>query len=74
MGRQINEGILYLINEVELFIYRFLTSGSKKIKKLPQSVELGSTGSLVVGAFNALIGYRCFDRTSTEYRPGRWIP
>ena len=33
MGRQINVGVLYLINEVELSIYRFLTSGAKKNKK-----------------------------------------
>ena len=41
MGRQINEGVLLLINEVELFIYRFLTSEAKKIKKQPQLIELG---------------------------------
>ena len=41
MGRQINAGVLYLINEVELSIYRFLTSGAKKNKKQPQPIELG---------------------------------
>ena len=41
MGRQINAGVLLLINEVELSIYRFLTSGAKKTKKQPQLVELG---------------------------------
>ena len=41
VGRQINAGVLLLINEVELSIYRFLTSGTKKIKKQPQPVELG---------------------------------
>ena len=41
MGRQINAGVLYLIKEVELSIYRFLTLGAKKIKKQPQLVELG---------------------------------
>ena len=40
-GIQINPGVLYLINEVELSIYRFLTSGAKKIKKQSQPVELG---------------------------------
>ena len=41
VGRQINASVLFLINEVELSIYRFLTSGAKKIKKQPQPVELG---------------------------------
>ena len=41
MGRQVNAGVLYLINEIELTIYRFLTSGAKKNKKQPQLVELG---------------------------------
>ena len=38
-GKQINAGVLLLINEVELSIYRFLTSGAKKIKKQPQSIK-----------------------------------
>ena len=33
MGRQINASVLFFINEVELFIYRFLTLGAKKTKK-----------------------------------------
>ena len=33
MGRKINVGVLYVINEVELSIYRFLNSGAKKNKK-----------------------------------------
>ena len=33
MGRQINVGVLLLINEVELSISRFLISGAKKTKK-----------------------------------------
>ena len=41
MGRQINASVLLFINEVELSIYRFLTSGGKKNKKQPQSIELG---------------------------------
>ena len=41
MGKQIDAGILLLINEVELSIYRFLTLGAKKTKKQPQQVELG---------------------------------
>ena len=41
MGRQLNASVLYIINEVELSIYRFLTSGAKKNKKQPQPVELG---------------------------------
>ena len=41
VGRQINAGVLLFINEVELSIYRFLTSGGKKNKKQPQSIELG---------------------------------
>ena len=41
MGRQINTGVLYVINEMEFSIYRFLNSGAKKNKKQPQPVELG---------------------------------
>ena len=41
MGKQIDAGILLLINEVELSSYRFLTSGAKKTKKQPQLVKLG---------------------------------
>ena len=41
MGIQINAGVLLFINEVELSIYRFLTSGAKKNKKQPQLVKLG---------------------------------
>ena len=52
MGRQINACVFFFINEVELSIYRFLTSGIKKIKKHTQPVELGSTGLLAVGTFN----------------------
>ena len=72
--KQINAGVFLLINEVNLFIYRFLTSGDKKIKKQPQSVELGSTSSLAIGALNALASYRCFDWTLIEGRPRRQIP
>ena len=68
MGRQINGGVLLLINKVELSIYRFLTSGAKKNKKQPQLVERGSTGSLAIGAFNDVAGYRFFDRISTGPR------
>ena len=41
MGRQINLGVFLLINEVELSIYTFITSGAKKTKKQPQLVKLG---------------------------------
>ena len=61
MGRQLNANVLYVINEVELSIYRFLTSGANKNKKQPSS-----TGSLVVRAFNVLAGYRYFDQSSTR--------
>ena len=53
VGRQINISVLFLKNEVELSIYKFLTTRTKKTKKQPQSIELGSTGSLAVRAFNA---------------------
>ena len=33
--------VLYIINEVELSIYRFLSSGAKKSKRQPRLVELG---------------------------------
>ena len=41
VGKQINSSVLFIINEVELSIYRFQTSGAKKTKKQPQSIELG---------------------------------
>ena len=41
MGGQLIVSVLYIINEVELSIYRFLTSGAKKNKKQPQPVKLG---------------------------------
>ena len=41
VGKQINTVVLLLINEVELSIYRFLTSGAKKTKKQSQPIELG---------------------------------
>ena len=41
MGTQINADVLLFMNEEELSIYRFLTSGAKKTKRQPQSVELG---------------------------------
>ena len=41
MGRQLNANVLYIINEVKLSIYRFLTSGAKKNKKQLKSIELG---------------------------------
>ena len=41
VGRQLNAVVLYLINELELSIYRFLTFGAKKIKKQSQPVEFG---------------------------------
>ena len=40
VGKQINAGIILLINEVELSIYTFVTSGAKKTKKQPQLVKL----------------------------------
>ena len=33
VGRQINAGVLLLINKVELSIYRFLALGAKNAKK-----------------------------------------
>ena len=40
MGKQLNASVFYLINEVKLLIYKFLTSRAKKNKKQPQPVEL----------------------------------
>ena len=64
-------GVLYIINEVKLSIYRFLNSGAKN--SLDQS-SWGSIGSLAVGAFNALVGYYYLDRKSTGPQPGRGEP
>ena len=74
MGRQINASILFLINEVKLSIYRFLTSGAKKKKSNLNRLSWGSTGSLVVGAFNALIDYRCFDLILIGGQPRMELP
>ena len=41
------------INEVELSIYSFLTSGAKKSKSNLDQSSWGSTGSLAIGALNA---------------------
>ena len=35
VGKQLIASVLYVINEAELLIYRFLTSGAKKNKKQP---------------------------------------
>ena len=40
MVRQLNASVLYIINEVELSIYRFLTLEAKKNKKQSQLVKL----------------------------------
>ena len=50
IGRQINAGVLLLINEVELSIYKFLTL---KAKKLPRSVELGANWLTIYWTINA---------------------
>ena len=74
MGIQINTGVLYLINEVKLSIYRFITLGAKKKKSSLNWSSWGSIGSLTVEAFNALADYRCFNQASTKDRSGRKIP
>ena len=66
MGRQLIASVLYLINEVGLSMYRFLSLGAKKTKKQPQSVELGVNRSLTIRTFNALASYCCLNRRSTE--------
>ena len=53
VGKLLNASVLLSINEVELSIYRFLSSRVKNNKRQPRPVDLGSTGSLAVGAFNA---------------------
>ena len=49
-SRQINAGVLFFINEVEISIYRFLTSRAKKPKRGLDRSSWGSTGSLAVQA------------------------
>ena len=41
MGKQINASILYIMNEVELSIYRFLISRIKKNKKTASTSRAG---------------------------------
>ena len=53
-----------LINEVELSIYRFLTSGTKKPKNSLDRSNLGLAGSLAVGEFNVSQMIVTLDRTS----------
>ena len=40
-GRKLIASVLNVINEEELSIYRFLSSGAKKSKRQPRLVELG---------------------------------
>ena len=54
------------INEVKLLIYRFLTSGPKKIKKRPRPIKLGLIGSLAVEALNVWQVIVTLNRISTE--------
>ena len=61
--------VLFLINEVELSIYRFSGSGVKNNKRYPRPVKLGINWITSRWAFNALIGCHCLDRTSIEPRP-----
>ena len=64
IGRQINAGVLLLINEVELSIYKFLTL---KAKKLPRSVELGANWLTIYWTINAW-------QVIVKPRLGRHIP
>ena len=57
--------VLLFINEVELLIYRFLSSGVKNSKRYPRPVELWVDRITSRWALNALTGYRYLDRTST---------
>ena len=65
VGRQLIASVLLFINEVELLIYRFLSSGVKNSKRYPRLVELWVDRITSRWALNALTGYRCLDRTST---------
>ena len=65
VGRQLIASVILFINEVELLIYRFLSSGVKNSKRYPRSVELWVDWITSRWALNALTGYRCLDRTST---------
>ena len=58
--------VILFINEVELFIYRFLSSGVKNSKRYPRPIELGVNWITSRWTLNALTSYRCLDRTSTE--------
>ena len=49
LGKQINAGVLLLINEVELSIYRFLSLGAKMPKSSLDWSSWGSIGSLAIG-------------------------
>ena len=71
VGRQLIASVLLFINEVELLIYRFLSSGVKNSKRYPQPVELWVDRITSHWALNALTGYRCLGQTSTGPRPGR---
>ena len=52
VGKQTNASVLFFINEVELSLYRFQTSGTKIPKNSLDRSSWGSTSSLAVGAFN----------------------
>ena len=64
LGRKVWEG--WTIKQ-----WRFGVFLQKKTTKL---AVRGSTSSLAVGAFNALAGYHCFNRTSIGGWPRRRIP
>ena len=44
-----------------------------KTKRSLNRSSWGSTGSLAIGAFNALAGYHCFDQTYTGGRSGKRV-
>ena len=69
VGRQLIASVLLFINEVELLIYRFLSSGVKNSKRYPRPVELWVDRITSRWTLNALTSYRCLDRSSTGARP-----
>ena len=69
VGRQLIASVILFINEVELLIYRFLSSGVKNSKRYPRPVELWVDRITSRWALNALTGYRCLDWTSIGPRP-----
>ncbi|RVW94459.1 putative mitochondrial protein [Vitis vinifera] len=54
--------------------FKVVARETRKAKNNLNWSSWGSTGSLAIGAFNALAGYRCLDQTLIGPQPGNRVP